>query len=72
MSYNTEELLKLPVIERYDIAVALWESIEDEDLPITEEEKILAEIRLQEHLNNPKDILKWEDAREQIKKEYGV
>ncbi len=72
MSYNTEELLKLPVIERYDIAVALWESIEDEDLPITEEEKILAEIRLQEHLNNPKDILKWEDAREQIKKEYGI
>jgi putative addiction module component (TIGR02574 family) len=72
MSYNTEELLKLPVIERYDIAVALWESIEDEDLPITEEEKILAEIRLLEHLNNPKDILKWEDAREQIKKEYGI
>lgn len=72
MSYNTEELLKLPVIERYDIAVALWESIEDEDLPITEEEKILAEIRLQEHLNNPKDIMKWEDAREQIKKEYGI
>lgn len=72
MSYNTEELLKLPVIERYDIAVALWESIEDEDLPITEEEKVLAEIRLQEHLNNPKDILKWEDARAQIKKEYGI
>ena len=72
MSYNTEELLKLPVIERYDIAVALWESIEDEDLPITNEEKVLAEMRLQEHLNNPKDILKWEDARAQIKKEYGV
>ncbi len=72
MSYNTEELLKLPVIERYDIAIALWESIENEDLPVTEEEEVLAEIRLQEHLNNPKDILKWEDAREQIKKEYGI
>ncbi|MCY7291088.1 MAG: addiction module protein [Ferruginibacter sp.] len=72
MSYNKEELLKLPVIERYDIALALWESIEDEDLPITEEEKAFSEMRLQEHLNNPKDVLKWEDARMQIKKEYGT
>lgn len=72
MSYNTEELLKLPVIERYDIAVALWESIEDEDLPITDEEKVFAGMRLQEYLNNPKDVLKWEDARIQIKKEYGI
>jgi putative addiction module component (TIGR02574 family) len=72
MSYNTEELLKLPVIERYDIAVALWDSIEDENLPITGEEKVLAEMRLQEYLDNPKDILKWEDARAQIKKQYGI
>jgi putative addiction module component (TIGR02574 family) len=72
MSYNTEELLKLPVIERYDIALALWESIEDEELPITAEERAFAEMRLQEHLNNPKDVIKWEDARAQIKKEYGV
>ena len=72
MSYNTEELLKLPAIERYAIAVVLWESIENEDLPISEEEKVLAEIRLQDHLNNPKDILKWEDARSQIRKEYGI
>jgi putative addiction module component (TIGR02574 family) len=72
MSYNTEELLKLPVIERYDIALALWESIEDEELPVTAEERAFAEMRLQEHLNNPKDVIKWEDARAQIKKEYGI
>lgn len=72
MSYNTEELLKLPVTERYEIAVALWESIEEENLPITDEEKVFSEKRLEEYLNNPKDILKWEDARTQIKKEYGI
>ncbi len=72
MSYNTAELLKLPVIERYDIALALWESIEDEELPVTAEERAFAEMRLQEHLNNPKDVIKWEDARAQIKKEYGI
>jgi putative addiction module component (TIGR02574 family) len=72
MSYNTEELLKLPVIERYDIALALWESIENEELPVTAEERAFAEMRLLEHLNNPKDVIKWEDARAQIKKEYGI
>jgi putative addiction module component (TIGR02574 family) len=72
MSYNTEELLKLPVVERYDIALALWESIENEELPVTAEERAFAEMRLQEHLNNPKDVIKWEDARAQIKKEYGI
>ncbi len=72
MSYNKEELLKLPVAERYDIAVALWDSIEEEELPVTDEEKAFAEMRLQEHLNNPKDVIKWEDARAQIKKEYGI
>ncbi len=72
MSYNKEELLKLPVAERYDIAVALWDSIEEEDLPVTDEEKAFAEMRLQEHLNNPQDVIKWEDARAQIKKEYGI
>ncbi len=72
MSYNKEELLKLPAAERYDIAVALWDSIEEEDLPVTDEEKAFAEMRLQEHLNNPKDVIKWEDARAQIKKEYGI
>ncbi len=44
MSYNTYELLKLPVIERYDIALALWESFEDEDIPANEEE-VIAEQR---------------------------
>ena len=72
MSYNKEELLKLLVAERYAIALALWESIEEEELPVTDEEKAFAEMRLQEYLNNPKDVIKWEDARAQIKQEYGI
>jgi Putative addiction module component len=72
MSYNTAELLKIPVIERYDIALALRESIEDEKLPVTAEERAFAKMRLQEHLNNPKDVIKWEDARAQIEKKFGI
>ena len=71
MSYNTSELLNLPAMERYNIAVALWASIEEE-LPISDEEKRFAEVRLEEYLKNTSEVLKWEDARAQLKKEYGV
>jgi putative addiction module component (TIGR02574 family) len=72
MSYNTAELLKLPVGERYDIALALWDSIEGDELPFTEEERVFAEMRLKEHLNNPLEVIKWDDARTQLIKEYGI
>ncbi len=72
MSFNTAELLKLPVGERYDIALALWDSIEGDELPITEDERVFAEMRLKEHLNNPQEVIKWDDARTQLIKEYGI
>lgn len=71
MSYNTSELLNLPAMERYNIAVELWASIEEE-LPISDEEKRFAETRLEEYLKQPNEVLRWEDARAQLKKEYGV
>jgi putative addiction module component (TIGR02574 family) len=72
MSYNTAELLKLPVMDRYDIALALWESIESENIPVSKEEREFAEMRLEEYRKNPKEVIKWEDARAQIKEEYGI
>jgi putative addiction module component (TIGR02574 family) len=72
MSYNTDELMKLPVVERYDIALALWESIEEEELLVTVEERIFAEQRYQEHLKNPNNVISWDEARAQIKKEYSI
>ncbi len=72
MSYNIEELLKLPVLERYDIELALWESIEEEDIPVTEEEKIFVEQRYQEYLKNSNEGITWDNARAQIKKQFGI
>jgi putative addiction module component (TIGR02574 family) len=71
MSYNTAELLKLPVIERYDIALALWESIEDEELPVTSEERVIAEERYNEYLKNPNAGFTWEECRKKIQLKYG-
>ena len=52
MAYNKEELLKLPVSEKQELAEALWNSIDDELLPVTEDEILFAEERYQQHLKN--------------------
>ena len=38
MSYNRDELLKLPPKEKLELVEALWESIDEDLLPVTEEE----------------------------------
>lgn len=38
MPYNKEELLNLPVSEKYELVLDLGESIDDDLLDITEEE----------------------------------
>ncbi len=71
MSYNTEELLKLPVEEKYDLALALWESIEDMELPVSQQEKIIAEERYQAFLKNPNSGMTWDVCRKKIHLKYG-
>jgi putative addiction module component (TIGR02574 family) len=71
MAYNKEELLKLPVSEKQELAEALWNSIDDELLPVTEEEIAFAEARYQQHLKNPEEGFTWEEFREKVKKKYG-
>jgi putative addiction module component (TIGR02574 family) len=71
MAYNKEELLKLPVSEKQELAEALWNSIDDELLPVTEEEIAFVETRYQQHLKNPEEGFTWEEFREKVKKKYG-
>jgi putative addiction module component (TIGR02574 family) len=71
MAYNKEELLKLPVSEKQELAEALWNSIDDELLPVTEDEILFAEERYKQHLKNPDDGFTWEEFREKVKKKYG-
>ena len=61
MAYNKEDLLKLPVQEKQELAEALWNSIDDNLLPVTEEEIAFAEERYQLHLKNPEDGFTWDE-----------
>lgn len=70
MSYNKEELLNLPVKEKQELAEALWNSIDEELLPVTEEEISFARERLKMHEANPAEGMNWDDFKIKIKEKY--
>lgn len=71
MPFNKEELLKLSVEERIKLAEELWESVDEEQLPITDNEISIAEERYEAYLKNPKDGISWAEFRKKISDKYG-
>lgn len=71
MSYNKEEILKLPLEEKLQLAEAIWESIEEKDLPVTEEEVQMARERYEAYLKNPEQEITWETLRKRMFEKYG-
>ncbi len=69
---SLEELLKLPPAERVEIALALWESLEDSEvdalLPLTEDQKAELDRRLAEHERDPDSGIPWEQVRRELLK----
>lgn len=64
-------LLKLPARERAEIAMALWESLDEtqreaEFPALTPEETAELERRLNEHLADPSSAVPWEEVRRRI------
>jgi putative addiction module component (TIGR02574 family) len=69
-SISLDELLKLPAAERVEIALALWDSLEDAELdalvPLTDEQKAELDRRLDEHEQNPTSAIPWEQVRRDL------
>jgi putative addiction module component (TIGR02574 family) len=65
-----EKLLKLSPAERVEIALALWDSLEDSELdsllPLTDEQKAELERRLEEHKRNPDSAIPWDQVRRDL------
>jgi putative addiction module component (TIGR02574 family) len=68
-----EELLKLSVTERIQLAEDLWESIasEPEALPLTDAQRAEIERRLAEHDRAPESAILWEEARTRLHQRFG-
>ena len=71
MQYKKEDLLKLPIPEKQALAEALWNSIDDELLPVTKEEIAFANERMKMHLDNLGEAMTWEELRKKIENNYG-
>lgn len=61
MPFNKEELLSLPAEEKIALAEELWSSVEEERLPVTDEEIAFAEERLKLHNENPTEGMSVEE-----------
>jgi putative addiction module component (TIGR02574 family) len=73
MNAPLDELLKLSVAERIQLAEDLWESIasEPEALPITDVQRAEIERRLVEHDRDPESAIPWEEARGRLHQRFG-
>jgi putative addiction module component (TIGR02574 family) len=70
LSNTLATLLKLPAKDRMELAMALWESLTDEErgaeLVLTPEQEAELDRRLNEHLANPGSAIPWEKVRRKL------
>lgn len=71
MPVNKGELLALSATEKIALADELRGSVENELLPITDEEVAFAEERLKMHKVNPNEGVSWEEFKNHLAKKYG-
>ena len=56
--------LELPPAERLEIVEEIWDSLADVPLSDTLQEELA--LRLADHLQNPTDVIPWEEVRRGI------
>ena len=70
-SSNLANLLKLPPDERAELAMALWESLTDQEreseLDLSSDQKAELDRRWAEHLANPESAIPWEEVRRRLR-----
>jgi putative addiction module component (TIGR02574 family) len=69
-SISLDDLLKPPPAQRVEIALALWDSLEDAQLdalvPLTEDQKAELDRRLAAHDQDPGSAIPWEQVRRDL------
>ena len=70
LSSTLAALLKLPAKDRIELAMALWESLADDEreaeLVLTSEQEAELDRRLADHLANPGTAIPWEEVRRKL------
>ena len=63
------EILALPVEDRIQLAMSIWDSVAEETPHLSEEDKQLLDERLREHHENPNAGDSWEIVRARLWKD---
>ena len=71
LATTLHELLKLSPGQRAELALALWESLDDADreaeVELSPEQEAELDHRVAEHLTDPASAIPWEDVRRKLK-----
>ncbi|MCA9757993.1 MAG: addiction module protein [Candidatus Eisenbacteria bacterium] len=64
------ELLKLPKVERLELAMALWESLDDSEreaeFSLTSEQEAELDRRMADHVSDSTSSIPWEQVRRKL------
>lgn len=71
MPYNKKDLLSLSAEEKIELAEELWRSVEEELMPITNDEVAFAEERLAMHETNPQEGMSLDELKKYFREKYG-
>ena len=71
MPINKAEILSLSAEEKIELAEELWSSVEEEFLPITEDELSFVKDRLQMHEADPGEGMSLEAFKKYFTDKYG-
>ena len=65
-AYLLTEAMKLSPGDRLQLIEALWETLSEEDIPVTPEERALLDARLADLDANPGDQSPWSEVRARL------
>jgi len=63
MSYLRNRIEDLSTTEKIELLDLLWESLDKDDLPLTEDQRRELDYRIARHEQNPSDVIPWEQVK---------
>jgi putative addiction module component (TIGR02574 family) len=68
MSNLQNEISSLSAAEKFDLLDAVWESLENDPLPLSKEQRAELDYRVTRYRENPADVTPWEQVRADLHK----
>ncbi len=63
MSDLRNEIGNLSAAEKFELLDVLWESLETDELSLTDAQRDELDYRLSQHERNPNEVIPWEQVR---------